>query len=97
VWRRLGAVVVLHVRLNAHSSAVASAPHEPPPSPTRLSPSRITDVHIHVQPWRELKPHVLEIMWRAEQAHRDLMIQVMDDPRALLEVMDRAGVCGRAW
>src|SRR2546429_5650614 len=52
----------------------------------------ITDVHIHVQPWRELKPHVLETMWRGQNAHRDLMIQVMDDPRALLEIMDRAGV-----
>ncbi len=31
-------------------------------------------------------------MWRGQNAHRDLMIQVMDDPRALLEVMDRAGV-----
>ena len=39
----------------------------------------ITDVHIHVQPWRELKPHVLETMWRGQNAHRDLMIQVMDD------------------
>src|SRR2546422_6373016 len=52
----------------------------------------ITDVHIHVQPWRELKPHVLETMWRGQNAHRDLMIQVMDDPRALLEIMDRGGV-----
>src|SRR2546426_2298193 len=63
-----------------------------PPSATRISSSRITDVHIHVQPWRELKPNVLETMWRGENAHRDLMIQVMDDPRALLEIMDRAGV-----
>src|SRR5207247_6575280 len=31
-------------------------------------------------------------MWRGQTAHRDLMIQVMDDPRALLEIMDRAGV-----
>jgi predicted TIM-barrel fold metal-dependent hydrolase len=54
--------------------------------------SRITDVHIHVQPWRELKPHVLDMMWRGQDAHRDLMIQVMDDPRALLEIMDRSGV-----
>src|SRR6266478_659929 len=36
-----------------------------PPSATPLSPSRITDVHIHVQPWRELKPRVLQIMCRA--------------------------------
>src|SRR3989441_2273206 len=63
-----------------------------PPSATPLAPSRITDVHIHVQPWRELKPRVLEIMWRGQDAHRDLMIQVMDDPRALLQIMDHAGV-----
>src|SRR5207244_4372563 len=63
-----------------------------PPSSTDLSLTRITDVHIHVQPWRELKPNVLDMMWRGQNAHRDLMIQVMDDPRALLEVMDRSGV-----
>src|SRR2546423_4164945 len=63
-----------------------------PPSSTDLSLTRITDVHIHVQPWRELKPNVLDMMWRGQNAHRDLMIQVMDDPRALLEGMDRSGV-----
>ena len=62
-----------------------------PASPQPLN--RITDVHIHVQPWRELKPQVLETMWQSHGAgQRDLMIQVMDDPRALLEIMDRAGV-----
>ncbi|HVH68916.1 MAG TPA: amidohydrolase family protein [Gemmatimonadales bacterium] len=60
-----------------------------PPQPT---PLRITDVHIHVQPWRELKPRVLDVMWPAGDARRDMMIQVMDDPRALLDIMDRAGV-----
>src|SRR2546429_7580497 len=63
-----------------------------PPSSTDLSLTRITDVHIHVQPWRELKPNVLDMVWRGQNAHRDLMIQVMDDPRALLEIRDRAGV-----
>src|SRR5256712_7367131 len=63
-----------------------------PPSATDLSLTRITDVHIHVQPWRELKPNVLGMMWRGQDAHRDLMIQVMDDPRALLDVMDGSGV-----
>src|SRR5256885_14489390 len=54
---------------------------------------RITDVHIHIQPWRELKPAVLDVMWRGEAAaQRDRLIQLMEDPRALLEVMDRAGV-----
>src|SRR5436189_41916 len=56
-----------------------------PRSATNLSLTRITDVHIHVQPWRELKPNVLETMWKSHGAERDLMIEVMDDPRALLE------------
>src|SRR5205807_7498275 len=56
------------------------------------APSRITDVHIHIQPWRELKPQVLALMWRDKEAERDRMIQVMEDPHALLEVMDRTGV-----
>src|SRR2546422_8680587 len=63
-----------------------------PPSATDLPLSRITDVHIHVQPWRELKPAALAVMWRGKEVDRDRMIQVMEDPRALLEVMARAGV-----
>jgi predicted TIM-barrel fold metal-dependent hydrolase len=35
---------------------------------------------------------VFAVMWRDKEAERDLMIQVMEDPRALLDVMDRAGV-----
>src|SRR2546429_3756102 len=55
-------------------------------------PIRITDVPVHVQPWRELKPAALAVMWRGKDVDRDRMIQVMEDPQALLEVMDRAGV-----
>src|SRR5438094_9035808 len=63
------------------------------PSPTTVPPlTRITDVHIHIQPWRELKPQVLEVLWRGKEAERDRLIQLMEDPRALLEVMDGAGV-----
>ena len=54
--------------------------------------SRITDVHIHVQPWRELKPAVLDVMRRGKEADWDVLLQLMDDPAALLELMDRAGV-----
>ncbi len=35
---------------------------------------------------------MLEVLWRDAAAHRDLMLQVMDDPTALLELMDGAGV-----
>jgi len=49
-------------------------------------------VHVHVQPWRDVKPAVIEMMRRGKEGHWDFLIQVMEDPRALLEVMDRAGV-----
>src|SRR5213595_321294 len=61
-------------------------------SVTHLQLTRITDVHVHVQPWRELKPAAFAVMWRGPDVDRDRMIQVMEDPKALLEVMDRAGV-----
>src|ERR1700751_3839047 len=63
----------------------------PSPAPP-LSLTRITDVHVHVQPWRELKPAALAVMWRGKDVDRDHLIQVMEDPRALLAEMDRAGV-----
>ena len=53
---------------------------------------RITDVHVHIQPWRELKPEVLEAMRRGKEARWELLLSVMDDPKVLLELMDRAGV-----
>src|SRR5438309_9101872 len=63
-----------------------------PVSAAGLPPSRITEVHIHAQPWRELRPQVLAVMWRDKEAERDLMVQLMEDPRALLQLMDRSGV-----
>ncbi|HYT04942.1 MAG TPA: amidohydrolase family protein [Gemmatimonadales bacterium] len=54
--------------------------------------TRITDVHIHIQPWRDVKPAVLETMRRDKAAQWDFLIQLMDDPRVLLDVMDQAGV-----
>ncbi len=45
-----------------------------------------------MQPWRDVKPAVLETMRRGKEADWDLLLRVMDDPRALLDVMDQAGV-----
>jgi len=53
---------------------------------------RITDVHIHIQPWRDLKPHVQAVMRTGKEAHWEFLLSMMDDPKALLEVMDGAGV-----
>ncbi|HET7791267.1 MAG TPA: amidohydrolase family protein [Gemmatimonadales bacterium] len=54
--------------------------------------TRITDVHVHIQPWRDLKPDVQAAMRRGKEAHWDFLMSLMDDPKALLEVMDRSGV-----
>lgn len=37
-------------------------------------------------------PHVQESMRRGKEDHWDFLLALMDDPRALLEVMDKAGV-----
>jgi len=50
--------------------------------------NRITDVHVHIQPWRDLKPNVLDVMRRGKEQHWELLIAVMDDPKVLLDVMD---------
>ena len=62
------------------------------PTVSSLFSTRITDVHIHIQPWRQLKPQVHEAMRKGKEDHWDFLISIMDDPRALLEVMDRSGV-----
>ena len=48
----------------------------------RSSPlTRITDVHIHIQPWRDLKPKVQEAMRKGQEGHLDVRISLIDDPR----------------
>lgn len=52
----------------------------------------ISDMHIHIQPWRQLKPAVADVMRVGKEAHWERLIALMDDPQALLEVMDASGV-----
>ena len=61
-------------------------------TPAGTSLPRITDVHIHIQPWRDLKPRVQEVMRRGKEDHWDFLLALMDDPKALLQIMDQAGV-----
>jgi len=49
-------------------------------------------MHIHIQPWRQLKPAVADVMRVGKEAHWERLIALMDDPQALLEVMDASGV-----
>lgn len=52
----------------------------------------ITDLHIHIQPWRDLKESVADVMRRGKEDHWERLIALMDDPQALLEIMDRDGI-----
>jgi hypothetical protein len=52
----------------------------------------VSDLHIHIQPWRQLKPTVAQAMQRGKEEHWAWLMTVMDDPRALLEIMDRSGL-----
>ena len=52
----------------------------------------VTDVHVHIQPWRQLKPAVMEAMRRGKEDHWDFLMTLMDDPKALLDVMDKSGI-----
>ncbi len=51
----------------------------------------ITDVHVHLEPYENLKPTVFETM-RRTMPDFDAMAQRMRDPRHLLQHLDEAGV-----
>lgn len=59
-----------------------------------MTPTRpgVTDLHIHIQPFRQLKPEVAEVMWRGKRDHWERLVALMDDPAALLEVLDQSDV-----
>lgn len=52
----------------------------------------VTDLHIHIQPWRQLKPAVADAMRRGLGPEAERARAVMDDPAALLEILDRTDI-----
>ena len=52
----------------------------------------ITDLHVHIQPWRQLKPAVADVMRQGKEDHWDRLIALMDDPKLLLQLLDDAGI-----
>jgi hypothetical protein len=52
---------------------------------------RVVDAHVHIQPWREMKPAAIEVMLRGRRTREDAHA-IMDDPRRLLALMDRDGI-----
>ncbi len=55
-------------------------------------PYPITDVHVHIQPWRQLKPAVMAAMRLGKEDHWEWLLALMDDPAMLLEIMDTSGI-----
>lgn len=53
---------------------------------------RVTDVHIHIQPWRQLKPGAMEAMRRGKEEHFEFLLALMDDPKLLLRILDEEGI-----
>ncbi len=53
---------------------------------------RVTDVHVHIQPWTQMKPAVMAAMRQGKEDHWDFLIAMMEDPRMVLDVMDRSGI-----
>ncbi|MGI0148955.1 MAG: amidohydrolase family protein [Thermoplasmata archaeon] len=51
----------------------------------------ITDVHVHLEPYRTLRPHILEMLLR-EIPDRERASRLMDDPRMFLDHLDSVGV-----
>ena len=52
----------------------------------------VTDIHVHVQPWEQLKPEVMDAMRKGKEDHWERLLALMADPRALLDVMDESGI-----
>jgi len=63
-----------------------------PQSAFRNLPYSITDVHIHVQPFDQLKPAALEVMRKGAGDRLEFLLALMHDPRLLLSVMDEDGI-----
>ena len=52
----------------------------------------VTDIHVHVQPWNQLKPDVRATMWKGRPEGEAFFENLMDDPDALLAEMDKRGI-----
>jgi predicted TIM-barrel fold metal-dependent hydrolase len=52
---------------------------------------RVFDCHIHVQPWEQMHPEVRQVMTARRRDLAEIQ-QALDNPSALLALMDREGV-----
>jgi predicted TIM-barrel fold metal-dependent hydrolase len=52
----------------------------------------ISDLHVHIQPWDQLKPSVAEVMRRGKEQEWDRLAALMEDPKLLLKMLDDTGI-----
>lgn len=57
-----------------------------------IAAPRITDCHIHVQPFDQLKPGPLAVMRGSRPGHFEFLRALMEDPKLLLRTMDEDGI-----
>lgn len=53
---------------------------------------RVTDAHIHIQPWRDLKPGAARVMRQGKEEYFEQLMEIMDNPSLLLQLMDEQGI-----
>jgi predicted TIM-barrel fold metal-dependent hydrolase len=56
-----------------------------------IDPNDITDIHIHIQPWSQLRPEVQERMRRGRSDY-DSILAMIKDPAVFLDHLDQAGI-----
>lgn len=52
----------------------------------------VTDIHVHIQPWHQLKPAVAAVMRKGKEDHWERLIELMEDPAALIELLDERDI-----
>ena len=52
---------------------------------------RVIDIHVHIQPWRMLKPAVLDV-WKREHTDFERLLELADDPAKFLKLLDEQGI-----
>ncbi len=55
-------------------------------------PPGVTDFHIHIQPFWQMKPATQEVMWKGKGELRDQLIELARDPHLLLSMLDERDI-----
>ncbi|HMV27474.1 MAG TPA: hypothetical protein PKA26_11390, partial [bacterium] len=56
-----------------------------------MSRIKIIDIHIHIQPWWQLKPEIRTRMAHGKENY-DQLLDIMKNPAKLIALMDKADI-----